>query len=252
MNGVLLAEGACAEVSWTSGVAARTECAVSDAAQGILETLFNMLVLGSSWAVSWTGQAWLSFPEPTIGTADGTASDNIAQLWSLGSFYVMGIAVLGFLLGVIRLLMNPSMQSGTALARGVVAIIAVQSLSVGATVLLLDAGNQYSVWVVEQASGKTFETAFADFSGLGGVTSTLSGAGAMSQIGNIMLFAALGFVVLLLAAAAQIALLIIRSALLVVLMAFLPFLAAAAFTDGGYKALCKGLGWMAALILTSQ
>lgn len=235
MTGVILAETECDADALDFG--GKAMCGVSDAAQGVLESVFNMLVTGATWAVSWTGEAWLSFPEPTVGTADGTASENLAQLWSLGSFYVMGIAVVGFLIAVMRLLINPSMQSGGALARGLVAIITVQSLSIGATVLLLDAGNQYSVWVVEQASGKEFETAFADFSGLGGVTKTLTGAGAISQIGNILGFAALGFLVLLLAAAAQVALLIIRSALLIVLMAFLPFLAAAAFTDGGYKAL---------------
>lgn len=241
-------ESACVDVS-VFDPSAQIGCNISDAAQGVLETLFNMLVMAASWAVSWTGEAWLSFPEPTVGTADGTPSENIAELWSLGSFYIVGIAVLTFLLAVIRLLMNPSMQSGAALARGIVAIIAVQAFGIGGTALLLDAGNQYSVWVVERASGKDFETALADFSGLGGTTSTFAGAGAVSQFPNVLLFAALGFGVLLLAAAAQVALLIVRSALLVVLMAFLPFLAAAAFTDGGYKGLGKAIGWITALVL---
>jgi type IV secretion system protein TrbL len=244
----LVNEG-CDDLGLTAGLGERAGCAFSDTAQGVLETLFNMLVMAATWAVSWTGEAWLSFPEPTIGTADGTPSENIAELWSLGSFYIMGIAVLTFLLAVIRLLMNPSMQSGAALARGIVAIITVQALGIGGTALLLDAGNQYSVWVVEEASGKDFETALADFSGLGGTTSTFAAAGAVSQHANIVLFAALGFGVLLLAAAAQVALLIVRSALLVVLMAFLPFLAAAAFTDGGYKGLGKAIGWITALVL---
>lgn len=239
----------CDDLGLTAGLGERAGCALSDKAQDMLETLFNMLVMAATWAVSWTGEAWLSFPEPTVGTADGTPSQNIAELWSLGSFYIVGIAVLTFLLAVIRLLMNPSMQSGAALARGIVAIITVQAFGIGGTALLLDAGNQYSVWVVERASGKDFETALADFSGLGGTTSTFAAAGAVSQFANIVLFAALGFGVLLLAAAAQVALLIVRSALLVVLMAFLPFLAAAAFTDGGYKGLGKAIGWIAALVL---
>lgn len=239
----------CADLGLTAGLGERAGCAISDSAQDILETIFNMVVMAASWAVSWTGEAWLSFPEPTIGTADGTPSQNIAELWSLGSFYIVGIAVLTFMLAVIRLLMNPSMQSGAALARGIVAIIAVQAFGIGGTALLLDAGNQYSVWVVERASGKDFETALADFSDLGGTTSRFAAVGAVSQFANMVLFAALGFAVLLLAAAAQVALLIVRSALLVVLMAFLPFLAAAAFTDGGYKGLGKAIGWITALVL---
>lgn len=248
MNGVLLAEG-CEDIAWNAGVGERAGCAVSGAAQSTLETLFNWLVGGATWAVKWTGTAWLSFPEPTIGTADGTPSDNIAQLWSLGSFYIMGIAIIGFLIGVARLALSPSMQTGAAFLRGIVVIIAVQTVGVGASVLLLDAGNQFSVWVVEEASGKEFDTALADFSGLGGVTKTLMAAEALNSIGSIAAFAIVGFLLLLIAAFAQVCLLIVRSALLVVLMAFLPFLAAASFTDGGYKALSRGVGWIVALIL---
>lgn len=248
MTGVLLAEG-CDDLAWNAGVGERTGCAISDAGQGILETLFNWLVSGSTWAVKWTGTAWLSFPEPTIGTSDGTPSDNISQLWSLGSFYIMGIAIIGFLIGVARLVFSPTMQTGAALLRGIVVIIAVQTVGVGASVLLLDAGDQFSTWVVEKASGKEFETALADFSGLGGVTKSLAGAEALNSIGSIAAFAVVGFLLLLFAAFAQVCLLIVRSALLVILMAFLPFLAAASFTEGGYKALSRGVGWIFALIL---
>lgn len=248
MTGVLLAEG-CEDIAWNAGVGERAGCAVSGAAQSTLETLFNWLVGGSTWAVKWTGTAWLSFPEPTIGTADGTPSENIAQLWSLGSFYIMGIAIIGFLIGVARLVFSPTMQTGAAFVRGIVAIIAVQTVGVGASVLLLDAGDQFSTWVVEEASGKDFSTALADFSGLGGVTKSLMAAEALNSISSIAAFAVLGFLLLLIAAFAQVCLLIVRSALLVILLAFLPFLAAASFTDGGYKALSRGVGWIFALIL---
>lgn len=247
MNGVVLAEGECNADTLDFG--GQAGCAVSDAAQGVLEATFEMLVNGTTWAVKWIGSAWLNFPEPTIGTSGGTPSDNLATLYSLTGFYVLGIAVIGFLLAVMRLMAQPSMQTGASLLRGILAIVAVQSLSIGATVLLLDAGNQFSTWVVEQASGKTFETALADFSGLGGVSSTLLAGATLSQSANIMAVAVLGFIVLLLGAVAQVALMIVRSALLVILLAFLPALAASAFTDSGYKALGKALGWLLALVL---
>ena len=252
MTGIVLAEepSACDDVSgWDAG--GQLSCNVTDAAQGVLETLFNWLVGGATWAVEWTGTAWLSFPEPTIGTEKGVPSATIDQIWTLGGFYIMGIAVISLLVGIIRLVWTPNRQTGMALLRGVVAIITVQTAGIAVTAILLDAGGQFSTWVVEEASGKEFATALADFSGMGGVTSTLSAAGAINSLSSAIAFAALGFLLLLIAAFAQVCLLIVRTVLIVVLWCFLPFLASAAFTDGGSKALGRAVGWLFALILVT-
>lgn len=250
MTGVILAEETdCASIGAFAGPSVRIECAVSDTAQGVLETLFNWLVGGATWAVEWTGTAWLSFPEPTIGTAEGVPSATVDQIWTLGSFYIMGIAVVSLLVGIIRLVWTPNRQTGMALLRGVAAIITVQTAGIAVTAILLDAGSQFSTWVVEEASGKDFTTALADFSGMGGVASTLSAAGAINSLSSAIAFAALGFLLLLVAAFAQVCLLIVRTVLIVVLWAFLPFLASSAFTDGGSKALSRAVGWLFALIL---
>lgn len=251
MNGVILAEGPvdCENLGTFAGAGDRVECAVSGTAQGLLETLFNWLVGGATWAVEWTGTAWLSFPEPTIGTAKGVPSTTIDQIWTLGGFYIMGIAVISLLVGIVRLVWTPNRQTGMALLRGLAAIITVQTAGIAVTAILLDAGNQFSTWVVEEASGKDFATALADFSGMGGVTSVLTAGTALNSLGSAVAFAALGFLILLIAAFAQVCLLIVRSVLIVVLWAFLPFLASAAFTDGGSKALARAVGWLFALIL---
>lgn len=247
MTGTVVAEKTC-DAGMTD-LAGQAGCAISGAAQGTLETMFNWLVGGAAWAVKWTGVAWLSFPEPTIGTKDGTPSETISQIWSLGGFYIMGIAVVSLLVGAVRLMWTPNRQTGMALLRGLAAIITVQSAGIAVTALLLDAGNQFSTWIVMRASGKEFETALADFSGLGGVTKTLGAEGALLGLGPVIAFAALGFLVLLIGAFAQVCLLIVRSVLIVVIWAFLPFLASAAFTDGGSKALSRAVGWLFSLVL---
>lgn len=251
MSGVILAEETvdCENLGAFASVGDRMECSVSESAQGLLETLFNWLVGGATWAVKWTGTAWLSFPEPTIGTAEGVPSATIDQIWTLGGFYIMGIAVISLLVGIVRLVWTPNRQTGMALLRGLVAIITVQTAGIAVTAILLDAGSQFSTWVVQEASGKDFTTALADFSGMGGVTSVLTATGAINSLGSAVAFSALGFLILLIAAFAQVCLLIVRSVLIVVLWAFLPFLASAAFTDGGSKALSRAVGWLFALIL---
>lgn len=246
MTGAVLAEGCEASAIDLKGQAS---CAAGDAAASVAEQMFNWLVSGATWAVKWTGEAWLSFPEPTIGTADGVPSDTIGQLWGLEGFYILGIAVFGFFVGLMRLMASPSMRAGAGLVRGIVAIITVQSFSIAATALLLDAGNEFSTWVVQRASGKEFGTALADFSGLGGVTNAMLNLGSLNAASSYIAFAVIGFLLLLIAAVAQVALLIVRSALLVVLLVFLPFLASSAFTDAGYKGLSKAVGWIFALIL---
>lgn len=248
MNGALLAEGACDGVSGFDA-GGQLKCNFSEATTGILESVFNWFVSGTVWAVKWIGSAWLHFPEPTIGTSGGTPSDNLSVLWNYSGFYVLGIAVIGFLFAVLRLMASPGVQSGKAIFRGVLSIAAVQSLSIGATVLLLDAGNQFSTWIVLKASGKDFETAMSDFSGLGGVSKAVLTAGALNSVGTMLVVSLVGFLLLLLGAIAQVGLLIVRSALLVILLAFLPALAASAFTEGGSKALSKAIGWLLALIL---
>lgn len=250
-EGILLAEGpdACADVSVIDGVSANVSCSVNEAASGMLEDMYQMVVTGASWAVGWTAEVWLTFPEPGVGTAEGVPSDAISQLWSLQSFYTATFALICFMLGVARLVMSPSMSNGWALGRGVAFLAAVQSLGVALIVLSLEAGNLYSTWIVQQASGKEFTTALSDFAGLGGVSNELAAAGAMSRLGDIVLFSVLGFILLLLAALAQIALLIVRSALLIILLAFLPILAATTFTGGGMKAFGRAAGWIFALVL---
>ncbi|MEU2419307.1 hypothetical protein ABZ546_16225 [Brachybacterium paraconglomeratum] len=239
----------CEDLGTFASVGDRMECAVSDTAQGLLETLFNWLVGGATWAVEWTGTAWLSFPEPTIGTAKGVPSTTIDQIWTLGGFYIMGIAVISLLVGIVRLVWTPNRQSGMALLRGLAAIITVQTAGIAVTAILLDAGSQFSTWVVEEASGDDFATALADFSGMGGATSILLAGNALNSLGSAVAFSAVGFLILLIAAFAQVCLLIVRSVLIVILWAFLPFLASAAFTDGGSKALSRAVGWLFSLIL---
>ncbi|PCC29566.1 hypothetical protein CIK76_05760 [Glutamicibacter sp. BW80] len=152
------------------------------------------------------------------------------------SWYVAGFAILGFLVGLIKLVMSQDVKSSLiGLATPIVnLILATTAYAVGIGVLLT-ASDEFSKWIVQRSTGGEID-----------LTQMLTASSALlASPGTAFLL----FILLLLGAIINLLFMYFRDVMFLILSAFIVALAAASGTEQGRQAWRKANGWLVALLL---
>ena len=173
---------------------------------------------------------WMNTPSPDVDNAA------VLSLREDMSWYVAGFAILGFLIGLIKLVTSQDVKSSLiGLATPIVnLILATTAYAVGIGVLLT-ASDEFSKWIVDRSTGGEID-----------LTQMLTASSALiASPGTAFLL----FILLLLGAIINLLFMYFRDVMFLILSAFIVALAAASGTEQGRQAWRKANGWLVALLL---
>ncbi|GAA6123759.1 hypothetical protein BPY_18670 [Bifidobacterium psychraerophilum] len=156
-----------------------------------------------------------------------------AHLW----FYMLVAAAISVMVSMVRLMMARDTRPADDTLKSLVRLIVVAGAGTTLVQLVLNAGDAFSTWLLNEATDHDFNTT---------ITKDLQISGTMP--GGALLIIILGLLSLI-ACLVQIALMILRSGLLVVLVGILPLASANTNTEWGMNWYHKSLGWLVAFVL---
>jgi len=206
-------------------------CGVAkSAAKSGFQEVVGALANGAQYMLKFMATFWMKVPDPQVsgGGKTGTAAQ-LAALTNDQYYVVMFFGIIGFLAGLIRLVWdNRHAQSTKELVRGFVVMTVATGLTLPITQALLDAGNAYSPWILQQATGASNgKDAFAQI-----IEATLvsSNQGDTNAVGAWFILA----ILLILGALVQVVFMIVRGAVIYCLMVFLPYTTCTAYSEEGW------------------
>lgn len=173
---------------------------------------------------------WMDTASPDVNNAA------VTSLRADMSWYVAGFAVLGFFIGLIKLVTSQDVKNSLiGLATPIVnLILATTAYAVGIGVLLT-ASDEFSRWIVERSTGGDVD-----------LTQMLtSGTALLASPGTAFLL----FILLLLGAVINLLFMYFRDVMFLILSAFIVVLAASSGSEQGRQAWRKANGWLVALLL---
>jgi len=152
------------------------------------------------------------------------------------SWYVAGFAILGFLIGLIKLVMSQDVKNSLiGLGTPIVNLILATTAYATGISLLLTASDEFSKWIVERSTDGNVD-----------LTQMLTTSSALiSSPGPAFLM----FILLLLGAVINLLFMYFRDVMFLILSAFIVALAAASGSEQGRQAWRKANGWLIALLL---
>lgn len=191
-----------------------------------IESMFD----GAVAFMSQISTFWMDSPSPDVNNAA------VISLREDMSWYVAGFAVLGFFLGLIKLVMSQDVKNSLIdLATPIVnLILATTAYAVGIGVLLT-ASDEFSKWIVQRSTGGD-----VDLTQMLPSVSVLIASPGTAFLLYILLF--LGSIINLL-------FMHFRDVMFLILSAFIVVLAAASGSEQGRQAWRKANGWLVALLL---
>ena len=173
---------------------------------------------------------WMDTASPDVNNAA------VTSLRADMSWYVAGFAILGFFIGLIKLVTSQDVKNSLiGLATPIVnLILATTAYAVGIGVLL-KASDEFSRWIVERSTGGDVD-----------LTQILtSGTALLASPGTAFLL----FILLLLGAVINLLFMYFRDVMFLILSAFIVVLAAGSGSEQGRQAWRKANGWLVALLL---
>lgn len=173
---------------------------------------------------------WMDSPSPDVNNAA------VISLREDMSWYVAGFAILGFFLGLIKLVMSQDVKNSLiGLATPIVnLILAATAYAVGIGVLLT-ASDEFSKWIVQRSTGGEVD-----------LTQMLPTVSALiASPGTAFLL----YILLLLGSIINLLFMYFRDVMFLILSAFIVVLAAASGSEQGRQAWRKANGWLVALLL---
>ncbi|MGP5032183.1 hypothetical protein ACTXJG_12220 [Glutamicibacter arilaitensis] len=173
---------------------------------------------------------WMDTPSPDVDNAA------VTSLRDDMSWYVAGFAILGFLIGLIKLVMSQDVKNSLiGLGTPIVNLILAATAYATGIGLLLTASDEFSKWIVERSTGGDVD-----------LTQMLTtGAALIASPGPAFLL----FILLLLGAVINLLFMYFRDVMFLILSAFIVVLAAASGSEQGRQAWRKANGWLIALLL---
>ena len=205
---------------------------VSAVANSALENFVNAMYEFALWILEIISVWWMNTPNANVESAA------VTQIQQDTQWYVMGFAMIGFLMGLIRMVTSQDIRQGlTSSFKPIVNLILVTGVYAAGITMLLRAGDEGSMWLLSRATGGE-----ADLSTMFMPAAAGGGAAALIPMLLVYVLAGVGGIV-------NFVFMIFRNLLLVVLMAFLPALAASTGTQRGDQAFAKANGWLIALLL---
>lgn len=212
-------------------------CHVGEAAGSVAESVLQMIVQnfidGVTALLSAINTWWFDTPSPDL-------DNNAVAGLQADLMYMAGIfAVVGFLVALARLVMTQDVNQGLISALSpIVALIVVTGAYMTAIPILRDSFDEFGMWLMQQA-GEDGDP--VDITVLG----TMMASGVLGNVGIGLLIGAL----MLLGSVVNFLFMILRDLLLLILVAFLPVIAASTGTQTGKQAFGKANAWLIALLL---
>lgn len=223
VTSAVVAVGPVKQMCWTptSCVADAADSAVKSIVKAFGEACVNLLKFLSTF--------WMQVPSPTVASGGGNRWQTVSSLaqmqgW-LGPFTAI-IAVASFSIAVGRIGMTARGEDVHKVVRQVAAVGAGTLVVTAVTQLLIQAGDEFSPWIIGQASHGRNPS-----QGLEILIASGFGSGNPNQ--NIGLWLIV-FLLAILGGIAQCIFMIIRGAALMVLMVFVAPVAAGAASDDGW------------------
>lgn len=205
-----------------------TKSAVGEFAEAIWKGLIKILKESVSW--------WIGIDSPDLDkyAKDGNTIANLHQ-WLLP--ITIAVALGGMIWQGIRMMLMRKPHPLLDIGRGFAMIALWSAIGVTAPNLALKAGDEFSEWVLDQATNGQFQdkllSLFGDNPAEGG-----------AEAGLLIVLGIIGII----AGAVQAILMIFRNAAIVVLAGVIPLAAAGSFTSATSTWLRKVTAWMAALV----
>ncbi|QUC01998.1 MULTISPECIES: hypothetical protein [Cellulosimicrobium] len=202
---------------------------IAEWGQSAAETFVKSMAEGAVSVLEWLNTFWLGMPSPDVNASPVTAiQQNL-------SWYTFVFALIGILIALGRMAVTHEFRSGAGAVRMIANLIVVSAVLATGFTSLMAAGDAFAPWIVEQVTD--------DPMSLQGILSV--DLFLVTGIGPGLILALLAF----LASLANVAFMIVRGALVLVLFAFLPTLAAASGSESGAQAFRKAMSWLLAFIL---
>lgn len=209
-------------------------CKIGDGLKNLADSAITEFVKslyeGALAFVAQVSTFWMDTPSPDVDNAA------VASLRADMSWYVAGFAILGFLLGLIKLIISQDVKNSLiGLATPIVNLILATAVYAAGIGLLLTASDEFSKWIVERSTGGEID-----------LTQMLtSGTALLASPGTAFLL----FLLLLLGAVINLLFMYFRDVMFLILSTFIVALAAASGSEQGRQAWRKANGWLIALLL---
>ncbi len=194
----------------------------------VLDSIAKELAAGFAEAAKLSLASWTSVGLPDL--TGPTARMHTYLAWVTGA-----LAVLSLLFAGGRMMLERKSGGAVTASRTIVNLLAATFLAVPLVMLLGQAGDQFSAWLLDQSAGQNLGDRLVRLAG------SMNGLG----IGLELIVAVLGT----LAALAQLVLMVVRVGMLVLLTGVLPTVAASSGTRTGQQSFQKLTSWLLAALL---
>lgn len=205
---------------------------VGEVADTALADFIESIHSAAVYVMDLVGTWWMNVGGPDFD------SDAVSGLQDNLSYFVWVFGVIGFVvaLGKLAITQDPR-SSAISIGGQLFRMILAGGVYMTAIPLLLEAGDQTSIWLLEQAHGDDAEAGFSGLLGSSAALMSLSGA------------AFLIYILLFIGAVVNFVFMLFRNIMFLVLIVFIVVLAASSGTEAGQQAWKKANGWLLALLL---
>ncbi|WP_172193309.1 hypothetical protein [Actinomyces faecalis] len=227
-----MADGECSWYDVPCKLGSAASDAVSSGVADMVKGWAQSVLEGVDATLSELGTFWVDVPTP--GLSGSGAS--VGWVQSAVNPLTLGLAVGSMMVAGITLMITHRGESVRKIVRGMVLLVLVSGSAIAVTQTVVDIGDEFSTWIIEQANegGGSFAAKLLTLE-------TMTGSFAM------IIMIVLGLAALV-ANIVQIGLMFVRSAMLLLAVGIMPMAAAASFTDWGVEWLKRLIGWTAAFV----
>lgn len=206
---------------------------VDKAGSGIMSQISDWVIQGVTDVLKTLGTEWTHVGNVDV---DPSSNDVVAKLMNDVGWYTLLAAVVGLMIGAARIGLTARGEHGREMVQMLIRLVAVTAIGGLCVNLLLDAGNQFTDWILNQSTG----------SGPGGAASLVSAA-ALGQLSGFILLV-LG-PILIISSIVLLIFSIFRGPLLVIVIALWPTAVAMSMTEMGTTWHKRLQGWIIAFLL---
>jgi hypothetical protein len=206
-------------------------CAAQTVANSAIDQFVQKIGEGLNKLFELLATSWFNVPSPDVANSTVVRSLSGDLRW-----ITIYIAILGMLFGLGRMAWELKATPALTILRMIINLVAVSALGATIVAILVDAGDQFAPWVVSRATGEPFSSSI--------LTGLLNPSTLQSNV-------AIGLIVGLLAmlgTLAQVIFMVVRGAMLIVLVALLPTIAAGTATEEGMARFKKMLALVLAFV----
>ena len=221
----------------------RVDCQVKEGVKNVvtdgLAGIARNWLDAASGLIEFVGGWWLKAPAVS---ADSQAVFNIQEsLW----WYTGAIGILGILIALGRMVLSQDFKTLTSAAKPIVNIILVTGAYTAGITGLSKAGDELAKWIMDRAANSDSKSEGLDALGAAIAITSSNPHGVVQMVGLLLiigLIALVGSIVLF-------GFMIFRDVTLLVMLAFMPSIAASTGSETGDQAFRKANGWLLALLL---